>query len=126
MQKLPIEYSEQDENLRLFTECGAVVIQARDFALHCGAVLVQEAQLLKTVLLVRQWIFKEESLCVNTTSNAPINVMPHYPRYGLRWGKVGICTPENYNSPSTGEVLAIQTPTYPDKSPSSETRDKWG
>ena len=48
--------------------------------------------------------------------------MPHYPRHGLRWGKVGICVPENYNSPPSGEVLAIQTPTYPDKSPSSETR----
>jgi len=57
---------------------------------------------------------------------APINVMLHYPRYGLRWGKVGICIPENYNSPPNGEVLAIQTPTYPDKSPSSETRGKWG
>jgi len=33
---------------------------------------------------------------------------------------------ENYNSPPTGEVLAIQTPKYPDKSPSSETRGKWG
>jgi len=34
-------------------------------------------------------------------------------------GKVGICIPENYNSPPTGEVLAIRTPTYPEKSPSS-------
>jgi len=46
--------------------------------------------------------------------------MPHYHRYGLRWGKIGICISENYNSPSTGELLAIQTPTYPDISPSSE------
>jgi len=52
--------------------------------------------------------------------------MPHYPRYGLRWGKVGTCIPENYNSPPTGEVLAIQPPTYPDISPISETRGKWG
>jgi len=58
--------------------------------------------------------------------NAPINVMPHYPRYGMRWGKVGICIPVNNNSPPTGEVLAIQTPTYPNISPSSETRGKWG
>ena len=47
-----------------------------------------------------------DSLC---RSNAPINVIPHYHRYGLRWGKVGICIPVNYNSPPTGEVLAIQT-----------------
>ena len=32
-------------------------------------------------------------------------------RYGLKWRKVGICTSENYNSPPTGKVLAIQTPT---------------
>ena len=57
---------------------------------------------------------------------APINVMSHYPRYELRWGEVGICIPENYNSPPTGEVLAVQTPTYPDISPSSETWGKWG
>jgi len=55
--------------------------------------------------------------------NALIIVMPHYHRYGLN---VGICIPENYNSPPTGEVLAIQTRTYPDKSPSSETCGKWG
>jgi len=51
--------------------------------------------------------------------------MPHYHRYWLRWGKMGICIPENYNSPLTGEVLAIQTPTYPNKSPSNKTRGKW-
>jgi len=33
--------------------------------------------------------------------------MPHYPK---RWGKVGICIPENNNSPPTGEVLAPHTP----------------
>jgi len=38
--------------------------------------------------------------------------MPHYPRYGLRWGKVWICIPENYNSPPTGEVLAIYKPPH--------------
>ena len=27
-----------------------------------------------------------------------------YHRYGLRWGEVGICILENYNSPPTGEV----------------------
>ena len=32
-------------------------------------------------------------------------------RADLRWGKVGICITENYNSPPTGEVLAMQTPT---------------
>ena len=42
------------------------------------------------------------------------------------WAEVGICIPENYNCPPTGKVLAIQTPTYPDKSLSSETRGKWG
>jgi len=55
-------------------------------------------------------------------NNAPINVMPHYHRYGLRWEKVGVCIPENYNSPPTGEVLEIQAPTYLDKSPSSKTQ----
>ena len=63
---------------------------------------------------------------VFTYYNAPINVMPHYSRYGLMWGKVGICIPESNNSPPTGEVLAIQTPTYPDISPSSKTWGKWG
>jgi len=57
------------------------------------------------------------------SANAPINVMPHYHRYGLGWGKVRICISENYISPPTGEVLAIQTPTYPYIFPSSET---WG
>jgi len=52
--------------------------------------------------------------------------MPHYHWYGPRWGKVGICIPENYNSPPTGEGLAIQAPTYPEKSPNSKTRGKWG
>jgi len=41
---------------------------------------------------------------VQRVSNAPINVMPHYHRYGIRWGKMGICIPENYNSPPTGKV----------------------
>ena len=40
---------------------------------------------------------------------APINVMPHYHRYGLRWGRVGL---ENYNSPPTGEVLVIYKPPH--------------
>jgi len=31
--------------------------------------------------------------------------MPHYHRYRLRWGKVGICILENYNSPPTGGAL---------------------
>jgi len=57
---------------------------------------------------------------------APISVMLHNHRYGLRWGKVGISIPENYNSPPIGEVLAIQTPSYLDKTPSSETWGYWG
>ena len=35
--------------------------------------------------------------------------------------------PENYNSPPTGGPLAIQTPTYPDKSPLNKgTSSRWG
>ena len=48
------------------------------------------------------------------SNNAPINLMPHYHRYILRWGKMRICIPDNYNSPHTGEVLVIQAPhSYP-------------
>jgi len=54
---------------------------------------------------------------------APINVMPHYHRYWLRWGKVGICILENYNSQPAGEALVLQSPAFPDMSPSNETRD---
>ena len=54
---------------------------------------------------------------------APINVMPHYPRYGLRWGKVGICIPENLQFPTNWGSIGDA---YPDKSPNSETRGKWG
>ena len=43
--------------------------------------------------------------------NAPINVMPDYHRYRLRWGQVGISILENYNSPPTGEARAVQSPT---------------
>jgi len=56
-------------------------------------------------------------------NNAPINVMPHYHMYGLRWEKVGICILENYNSPPTGEALVVQSPAFPDMSPSNKTRD---
>jgi len=52
--------------------------------------------------------------------NAPINVMPHLPLPQVQ-AEVGICIPENYNFPPTGEVLAIQTLTY-SKTPSSKTR----
>jgi len=38
--------------------------------------------------------------------------MPHYHKYGLRWGKVGICILENYNSPPTGEALVLQSPAF--------------
>ena len=31
-------------------------------------------------------------------------------RLSLIWDEVGICITENYNSPPTGEVLAMQTP----------------
>ena len=44
-------------------------------------------------------------------SNAPINVKPHYHRYGLGWGKVGICILENYNSPPTGGAKLVKAPT---------------
>ena len=30
--------------------------------------------------------------------NAPINVTPHYPRYGLRWGKVSLAQPDHFSS----------------------------
>ena len=33
---------------------------------------------------------------------APINVMPHYPPYGHRWGKVGICQCHGYQPPTPG------------------------
>jgi len=39
--------------------------------------------------------------------------MPHYHRYGLRLGKVGICILENYNSPPAGEALVVQSPAFP-------------
>jgi len=49
--------------------------------------------------------------------------MPDYHRYRLRWGKVGICILENYNFPTTGEALVVQSPAFLDKSPSNETWD---
>jgi len=49
--------------------------------------------------------------------DAPINVMPHYHRYRLRWGKVGIYNSENYNSPPIGEVQLVKAPTNSDKCP---------
>ena len=58
------------------------------------------------------------SFLFGDVSNAPINVMPHYHRYGLRWGKVGICIPENYNAPPTGGVQLVKAPTNPDNTPS--------
>ena len=54
---------------------------------------------------------------------APINVMPDYHKYGLRWGQMGICILENYNSPPTGEAQGYNPPHNPDKSPSSKTWD---
>ena len=36
---------------------------------------------------------------------APINVKPHYHIYGLRWGKVGICTLAKYKSLINGPTM---------------------
>ena len=41
------------------------------------------------------------------TYNAPINVKPHYHIYGLRWGKVRICTMQKYKSPPTGATMLV-------------------
>jgi len=43
--------------------------------------------------------------------------MPHYPRYGLRWGKVGICIPENYNSHQLGKYWRYKPPHTPTNLP---------
>ena len=47
------------------------------------------------------------------TCYAPINVTPHHPQHGARWGNVGICTRGFYNAPGVGERLACNPPTYP-------------
>ena len=44
---------------------------------------------------------------ISTGHNAPINVMPHYHIYGLRWGKVGICTLGKYKSQPTGATMLV-------------------
>jgi len=46
---------------------------------------------------------------------APINVMPHYHRYGMRWGKVRICTHQlgkywRYKPPLTPTCLPVAKP----------------
>ena len=35
------------------------------------------------------WFNVTLALDVNYYSNAPVNIMPHYPLYGHRWGKTG-------------------------------------
>ena len=45
---------------------------------------------------------------------APINVKPHLPQVGQRWGLLRICKCENANSPSLGTTLSYESPTnYP-------------
>ena len=53
-------------------------------------------------------------------SNAPINVTPHHPQHGARWGNVGICACVFYNAPGVGERLACKSPTYPHLAPTGD------
>ena len=55
-----------------------------------------------------------------TSTYAPINVMPHYPPYGHRWGKVGICHCHGYQPPTPGDDILRQTPTSPHLAPPYE------
>ena len=52
-------------------------------------------------------IWVERSACHEGWSifYAPINVKPHYHIYGLRLGKVGICTLVKYKSPPTAPTM---------------------
>ena len=52
-------------------------------------------------------------LLVIIMSYAPINVTPHHPQHGARWGNMGICACGFYNAPGVGERLACKSPTYP-------------
>jgi len=52
--------------------------------------------------------------------------MPHYHRYRLRWGKVGICNSENYNSPTYWESTAGKSPCKSRQMPLVYTRGDGG
>ena len=39
----------------------------------------------------RKELEKTKSSCKISISNAPVNIVPHYPLYGHRWGKTGDC-----------------------------------
>ena len=63
------------------------------------------------ILMMQFTMFKRHDL------NAPINVTPHHPQHGVRWGNVGICTCGFYNAPGVGERLACKSPTFPPLGP---------
>ena len=44
---------------------------------------------------------------------APVNVKPHLPQVGQRWGLVGICKVELLNAPPLGTMLLDKSPANP-------------
>jgi len=60
-----------------------------------------------SILRNKKYLYQTALTLCTYQCNAPL------PQVRAEVGEGGDCVSENYNSPPSGEVLAIQTPTYP-------------